>query len=104
MLIGNKPPPLDAIIHWFIYRGLTQVNSIIIINEQKIIEKLKKRRKGVKTFNYSDEFLTTQLALSILKTVKDKEITILNGEVISGAIIPGKTIKDWYNKLENKIK
>jgi hypothetical protein len=99
MVIGNEPPVLDAIVHWFIYRGFQNINHILILNEPKIIEKY--RQKEHVEFVYEDNLISVDLAMRILKQVKESKIVILSGSVVSGLILCGDTLDEVLKKIND---
>ena len=101
IVIGNKPPVLDATVHWFIYRGLPDNNIILIINQQDILENLPEGLGN--KFEYDDKLLNTPLALNILRTVKESKVTHLKGNVISGLVLIGVTPDEIIQLIKDDI-
>ncbi len=104
MVIGNAPPASDAVLHWFIYRGLPWINGIININDSEIFKRFSSCSYPVVEDNKN--ILNTELALNILKCIKTSEISLLKWQ---GILIVGKTISETYDifkkdleKLSNK--
>ncbi len=102
MVVGNIEPINESTIHWFLYRGLKDINGILIINDDEVFEIFKNR--SFIELEYNDGMLNTDLSLRILKAAKDSKITILNGSIISGILITGKTLNEAYNLLETNLK
>lgn len=102
MVIGNLPPINEAIIHWFIYRGFNEINNVIIINNLEIFELFKSG--SYPELVYKDGVINTNFALNILKVVKNSKIVLLNGSIILGVLITGKSLDEVYDILNLNLK
>jgi hypothetical protein len=102
MVIGTEPPADDASIHWFVYRGLPEVNGIIVIDDLDIFNKFE--AGSFATVTNDDEILHLDLALEILKCVKDSEISLIDIRGFKGIIIREKTISGAYNLFKKNLK
>ena len=102
MVIGKYPPAMGATLHWFIYRGLPEINGIIILEDKDILEKF--RSGSFSELVYNDGIINVDLALRILRSVKNSNVTLLFGSIINGIIITGNTMDDAFELLEINLK
>jgi len=102
MVIGNEPPAENATLHWFMYRGLKNINGIMIIEDEKYLKYF--QMASLPTITNQDEILNLNVALEILKMAKDSNITVLNCKSIRGILVFGKTLKDAYDLFERNVK
>jgi hypothetical protein len=104
---GDKPPVLDTTIHWFIYRGLTDVNVILLLNvelnDAKFVDKLPSDR--INSFQYSENLFNTTMALDLLQSLKTSGLkpTILDGNAIKGIVILGNSVTEIIDQLKDII-
>jgi hypothetical protein len=100
---GDNPPVLDTTIHWFIYRGLTDVNVILLLNEEKLIDKFPKDK--INRYEYSENLLNTNMALNILQSLNSSGLqpTILDGNAIKGLMILGNSVVEIIDQLKELI-
>ena len=101
MVIGNKPAANGTVLHWFIYRGLPEINAIIILEDQEILERF--NTGAFSKLVYKDGIMNVDLAIKVLKFVKESNITLLFGSIINGIILVGKTMNDTYDLLKINI-
>ena len=99
MVIGTEPPANDASIHWFIYRGLPEVNGIIVIDDSEIFERFK--AGGFSMVENNDEILNLNLALEILKCIRDSEISLIDTRDLKGIVIRDRTLAGAFNLFKN---
>ena len=89
--IGPAVPLNETPLHFLIHNARREVNSIIQINNKKIIENLDNREKLVEE---KDNYL--EQAKEILTVLRDNEYVIIKSK---GLIVTGKNILDSKEKL-----
>jgi hypothetical protein len=102
LVIGNIPPVKDSTLHWFLYRGLANINGIIIIENTEVIEKF--QLGSYPEFVYKDGMFNTNFALKVLEHAKESEVVILNGSIILGVLVTGRTLDDNFNLIQSNLK
>ncbi len=101
VVIGNEAPTPKTSLHWFIYRGLPEVNSIIMLEDREILEKFQtgKFPKVTQTKGVVD----IDLALEIIKSAKSSEISLIIGDNIQCVLTVGKTLEHVYNLIKTNL-
>lgn len=101
MVIGSDPPPDEVALHWFIYRGLMEINGIIILDDSNIIKNF--QDDPLAKFIHKEGLLNTEFAIEVTKHIKDHKIVALTHDKLKGVLLVGRSLDEAYNLLRLNV-
>ncbi len=94
---GKKEPAMDTPLHWFIYRGFTNVGGIIHIRNNIIEDKFSTPNlKGITITPFKVKYMTPELAMEILKLLKGQNVLLLQD---NGMIAVSDSLEKAYDLI-----
>jgi ribulose-5-phosphate 4-epimerase/fuculose-1-phosphate aldolase len=94
---GKKDPCVEISLHWFIYRGFNNIGAIIHVRNTEFAEKLMDLKLDeVPVTPFKIKFITSELAMEVLKVIKGHNSVIL---LDNGILTIGRDLDDALDKI-----